>query len=204
MIQIAYVDIRDLEPHYESLYRAADADRRRKAASCRREEALRCIAAGALLRYAAGCRGISEYTIQENRWGKPCLENHPGFHFNLTHSGHFAAIAWGDEEVGIDLETIRTRDTIHQLARRHFTVPEQKYLFAQDTESRFYEIWTAKESYLKYLGTGLTRPLASFCTRSPELQTMLTCFSPEDDICLTVCSEGPCTAPVRLAAEHVL
>lgn len=204
MIQIAYVDTRGLDLHYDALYRAASPPRRSRADQCRREEALLCLTSDALLRYAAASRGITEYTIRQNQWGKPSLEGCPDFHFNLSHSGHYAAIAWGSSKVGVDLEILCERRSISRLAQRYFTVPEQKYVFARDTDRRFFKIWTAKESYLKYTGTGLTRPLASFCTRSPELQTMLTCFSPEDDFCLTVCSKEPCAAPVRLSTEHLI
>lgn len=204
MIQIAYVDIRDLEPYYDSLYRAASPERRQRADLCRREEALRCVAADALLRYAATSQGITEYAVQKNQWGKPSLDGHPHFHFNLTHSGHFAAIAWGSAEVGIDLEVTQERSSIPTLVRRHFTVPEQKYVFAGDTCGRFYEVWTAKESVLKYLGTGLTRPLSSFCTRSPQWQALLHTFFPEEACCLTVCTESSLAEPVRLTAESLL
>ena len=204
MIQIVYVVIQDLEPHYDALCRAASPDRLQRVQRFRREDALRCLAAGALLRYAAAAHNITEFTLAENPWGKPYLENQPDFHFNLTHSGQFAAVAWGRAELGIDLEPLQLRSSIHSLAQRYFTVPEQKYLFSGDSQRRFYEIWTAKESYLKYLGTGLTKPLTSFCTRSPALQAMLTSFFPEDRFCLTVCAEVPCAAPVRLEAEQLL
>lgn len=176
-MKIAYVDTRELEPN--------------------------CQPSAALLRYAAADWGISDYTVRKNLWGKPSLENQPGFHYNITHSGHFAAIAWGETEVGIDLEVIRQRERIPALVRRHFTVPEQKYVFAQDTLARFYQVWTAKESCLKYLGTGLAKPLSSVCTRSPQWQALLHGFFPEPDFCLTVCTEEPCEDPVRLAADDL-
>jgi 4'-phosphopantetheinyl transferase len=41
---------------------------------------------------------------------------------------------------------------------------------ARDDEARralFYDYWTLKEAYVKYLGTGLSTPLRSICFRLP-------------------------------------
>ena len=201
MNRIVYAHIRDFAPHFEVLYRTASEDRRTRAGDCRKDTALRCLVAGALLAYAAKQAGIKEYTVAKNQYGKPYLPNRPDFHFNLTHSGHYAAIVWGDGPVGIDLEILQSRDSLPRLAKRHFTAAEQEYA---RTTAGFYEIWTAKESWLKFLGTGINRPLNSFCTRSPELSGLLKTFFPEEDCCLTVCSEGPCSTPVRIPPEALL
>ena len=201
MNHIVYADLQDFASHYNALFAAATPERQQRAASCREDVALRCLVSGALLAYAAKQEGISAYTVAENPFGKPFLETHPDFHFNLTHAGHYAAIVWGQSPVGIDLEIPRYRDAIARLTKRHFTPAEQEY--AADT-ARFYEIWTAKESYLKFLGTGINRPLDSFCTRSPEIRALLHPFFPEEDCCLTVCAEDSCAAPLRIKAEDLL
>jgi 4'-phosphopantetheinyl transferase len=74
-------------------------------------------------------------------------------------------IAYGESPVGVDVERIRMDSGKENIARRYFTPEEQEYLFSAgeaEKAERFFEIWTAKESYLKYLGTGLRRSLNSF------------------------------------------
>lgn len=203
MNQILYADIRDFASHFDILYRTATPERRRRADGSREDAALRCLVSGALLACAASRAGIEEYTVTENSFGKPELKNAPGFHFNLTHSGPYAAIAWGNSPLGIDLEVLRSRDSIPRLTVRHGTAREQEYLSTGDL-ARFYEVWTGKESYLKYLGTGINRPLTEICTRGPELQALLQTFFPEDAFCLTVCSENPSAAPIRVTAADLL
>jgi 4'-phosphopantetheinyl transferase len=52
-----------------------------------------------------------------------------------------------------------------QVARLAFHPSEYADLFSEREEKRqglFYDIWTLKEAYVKYLGTGLSTPLDSF------------------------------------------
>lgn len=172
MIRVIYTDISQLESAYPALYAAASAERRHRADRYRRkEDALRCLAAGALLQHALG---TADYTITKAPFGKPYIKENNSFHYNLSHSGNWVAIAYGNTEVGIDVEKICMDAGKEEIARRYFTPDEQAYVF--DTKElapqRFFEVWTGKESYLKYLGTGLKKNLASFSIFSlaPEVQ----------------------------------
>jgi len=91
--------------------------------------------------------------------GKPFLASHPRCHFNLSHSGGLICLVIDDEEVGIDIEACRPRN-YDALARRFFH-PEERAWVDGDIW-RFYEVWTAKEAYLKALGIGLRLPLNAF------------------------------------------
>lgn len=95
--------------------------------------------------------------------GKPQLVGAP-FHFNLSHTDGWALLAVAQEPVGVDLESIRPRDLL-TLAQRFFH-PDEAAALQQarldDQQPLFYRIWTAKEAYLKGIGTGLATPLASF------------------------------------------
>lgn len=164
MIQIDCFDITQMDrPGYERLYRQASPERRLRADKClKAEDKLRCIAADALLRRSvARVLGRSEFTVEKGNYGKPSIQNAPDFHYNLSHSGPWAVIAYGGSPVGIDVEAIRPGAPVEKLVRRFFTQAEQEYV--RGSTERFFEIWTRKESYLKYLGTGLRRSLDSFC-----------------------------------------
>lgn len=80
-----------------------------------------------------------------------------------------------------------------ELAKRFFTADEQAYLFEQpeQTALRFYQVWTGKESYLKYLGTGLKKSLTSFSVLDPEIARLLQFRYLPDGYCVSLCSNDP-------------
>lgn len=173
MIRVICTDISALSPSdYQALYEKASAERKVRADRYRRrEDSLRCVTADALLRYALG---TCDYTARKSISGKPFIEGRENFHYNLSHSGNWVVIVFGDSEVGVDVEKLRTDTDMDAIARRFFTAEEQRYVFAEEQKrhQRFFEIWTGKESYLKYLGTGLKKDLTSFSVLSlePEIQ----------------------------------
>ncbi|MFC5704207.1 4'-phosphopantetheinyl transferase family protein [Cohnella faecalis] len=102
-----------------------------------------------------------------NSYGKPYVsypEKASAFHYNLSHSGEWVVCAIDDEPVGVDIEKIDSADIA--IADRFFSPEEVGCLrMERDELSRqllFYGIWTAKESYVKAIGSGLSKPLDSF------------------------------------------
>ncbi len=172
MIRVICSDISRLESAYPMLYDGATVERKQRSDRYRRkEDSLRCLAAGALLQHALG---TVDYTAAKGPFGKPYIKENNSFHYNLSHSGNWVVIAYGDTEVGIDVEKICMDAGKEDLIRRYFTPDEQAYVCdtKELTPRRFFEVWTGKESYLKYLGTGLQKNLASFSIFSlePEVQ----------------------------------
>ena len=170
MTRVLLLNIADVtEEEYQRLYLQSSFRRKKKADRyLRREDQVRCICAGQLLRFALGA---DDFEVETNPYGKPSVKNRPDFHYNLTHSGCWVAIAYGDDILGIDVEKIDWNPGKEKLAHRFFTCDEREYVLRQDnqgTGNRFYEIWTAKEGYLKYLGTGLRKDLRSFDIFCPE------------------------------------
>lgn len=167
MIHVVCCDIESIGiDEYRRLFDASPVERQSRAEGyLRQEDKVRCVAAHALVRYAVEkALNLSEFTVERDEWGKPHIQDRPDFHFNLSHSGSWVVIAYGESPVGVDVERIRMDAGKENIARRHFTPEEQEYVFSAGEENgeRFFEIWTAKESYLKYLGTGLRRSLNSF------------------------------------------
>lgn len=94
--------------------------------------------------------------------GKPFLHNSP-IHFNVSHSGNWVVLAVADIDIGIDVEVLR--DVNYRVATRFFSKDENlllEQLQGKDKTNLFFDFWTLKESYLKLLGTGLTKSLSSF------------------------------------------
>ena len=120
-------------------------------------------AAGELLVRTAACEklktGNSRLNFTKGPHGKPYLEGHPDFCFNVSHSLNTCAVAFGSTPVGIDIEYLRKVNL--NISRRFFT-DEERRLIATDED--FFIIWTKKESYIKYTGDGLSKPLTSFST----------------------------------------
>jgi len=189
MTQVICADISQLTSlEYQALYERASEERRIRADRYRRrEDSLRCVAADALLRHALG---TEDYVVEKHRDGKPFIRGRADFHYNLSHAGSWVVIAFGDSEVGVDVEVPRTDTHIEAIAERYFTADEQRYLLEAEKEllQRFLEIWTGKESYLKYLGTGLKKALTSFSVLSLEPELRLHHRVLPDDSCLCLCT----------------
>lgn len=96
--------------------------------------------------------GISRMELQYGPYGKPFLKNGP--HFSISHSRGYGAVAFSSEPVGLDMELVRA---YHQgLPQRIFSKGEMNWFRERSCLRRdFFALWTLKESYYKYLGTGL-------------------------------------------------
>lgn len=165
MIQILCVDISSADNDIlNRLYEKASPERQKQADRyLRPEDKLRCVTADALLRTVLG---TDAFQIGKQNCGKPYVKDKPGFYFNLSHSGRYVAIAWGASEVGVDVQKHNPSVNTQAIASRFFTPEEQTYVLGNLL--RFYEIWTKKESFLKYTGTGLQKRLDSFSTLEPD------------------------------------
>ena len=185
----------DCEALYQELYHRAAPDRKCRAARyLRREDGLRCLAAGELLRDAVKrALGIAEFEVVKEPGGKPRIAGQNRFHYNLSHSGNRVVIAWSDRAVGVDVQQMHMTPGREDLAMRFFTEQEQTYIFDSPDHraERFFRVWTCKESYLKYLGTGLRKSLDSFSIFSPEVSQMLKSWYLEDDYCVSLCTTDP-------------
>jgi 4'-phosphopantetheinyl transferase len=107
--------------------------------------------------------------ILYNKFGKPYLNLMDGFSYNLSHSGDWVVIAYGSSEVGVDIE--KMQEGKEELADKLFTQEEKSFIYSvegKERSKRFTLIWTLKESYIKYLGTGLSTSLNSFSVNAIE------------------------------------
>lgn len=131
------------------------------------KDRLFCALSGLLLQYVSRYRvGLkrSETVLHYNPQGKPFFSNSP-FQFSISHSGNWLLCAWGEERIGIDVEKIETLSDHLDIANHFFHPEEYRMIRTSNQEkqlSLFYQIWTAKESYVKYSGEGLSCPLSSF------------------------------------------
>lgn len=99
-------------------------------------------------------------------FGKPALAKEPGLkrvHFNLSHSASLALYTVvQNQNVGIDIEQIRSDFPWDRIAKRFFCTSEYETLRAIPRNLRseaFFNDWTCKEAYGKATGRGLSLPL---------------------------------------------
>jgi len=95
--------------------------------------------------------------------GKPSLmkelRGQPAITFNMSHAHGRALIAVSKgEEVGVDLERIRSDVEVAKLSERYFAPSEHATIMQSTQEqraARFFRYWVAKEAVLKAQGVGL-------------------------------------------------
>lgn len=101
-------------------------------------------------------------SVMRTETGKPYLRLHPELFFNISHSGEWIACVLGNVPVGIDIQYHR-EIKLEQTARKICTPDEWKTFMQAGTEKGkkdfLFQIWTKKESYLKFTGDGIRREL---------------------------------------------
>ena len=173
MLNINCFNIETIDDDTYCLFRnAISKERRRKADRFRFiNDSKRCICAELLLRYSLfqALGRLDEPKIVYNEFGKPFVNHIAGFSYNLSHSGKWVVIAYGSTEIGIDIEEIQTVE--ENIYDKYFTEEEKNYICTTteaEHKKRFTQIWTLKESYIKYLGTGIFTELHSFSVNAIE------------------------------------
>ncbi len=153
-MEIYAADIRAFAPFYEEGLARLTAERRARAAALkRRDDALRSLCAGLLLR-----RYVGDGPFAAGEHGKPYLPGGPPF--SLSHGGNLAVLAVADAPVGVDVEP-EDRPWPAAVARRVLSAGERDWLAAEGG-GRFLFLWTRKEAALKCAGLGFAVAPASF------------------------------------------
>lgn len=126
---------------------------------------IRCLLAELLVRYILAKQfGVDprSLTFQHSEFGKPSLVS-GNIRFNLSHAGDWIVCAIGNSEIGVDVEAVKQMD--FQTVYRVFAEREIARLDKASPEIRsdlFYQLWTLKESYVKFLGLGMQYPFSDF------------------------------------------
>jgi 4'-phosphopantetheinyl transferase len=168
-IQLWWTDTSDADEHVDRLHGVLDADESARARRFRVAEDRRRFAAAHIMLRCVLSREISvaprEVRFTVGSRGKPALDGPRDVtapHFNLSHSEEIAVVATASSQIGVDVESIGRRTDPHRLAERYFSDAERSWLAtrsgAAHTEG-FFRIWTAKEAYLKAVGSGIAMPL---------------------------------------------
>lgn len=90
---------------------------------------------------------------------KPWFEQ-GSVNFSVSHSGDYWVCALGDVPLGVDIQKHKPCNT--ELIARRFYHPDEAVWVREKPITDFFKIWTAKESYVKLTGEGITDDFSSF------------------------------------------
>jgi len=151
---------------YHTLYLLSSSERQSLADIFRfKEDAIRSVCGEVLARYV--CRkhlSIQDIVFSTNKYSKPFLIGYPDFHYNVSHSGDWVVCATSSNLVGVDVEYIDKNIDL-SIAQHYFTAEEALDINTKNSNekyNRFFHYLTAKESFIKCVGKGLSIPLTSF------------------------------------------
>lgn len=139
-------------------------------------------AAFVLLKYIIEKYGYqTDYYVKYTEFKKPYLK---GLFYNVSHSKGRIAIAISENEVGVDIQ--KYTDVVEKV--------KSKYYHEDDYEQNLLNMWVIKESYLKFIGIGLTNDLFNVRIKKDKVaylkeeEAYYSCFSLDDDYALSICS----------------
>lgn len=171
-VQIYYQSVHDIVIN-EQLLSTLQPKRREQLFSFRFEaDKKRCAAAGLLLWEHLYHKHPEYFTVSYNAAGKPSVLYRPDLDstistlpvpfFNLSHSNDFVMLAISDAPVGCDIERLHKAILSHhvfhpQELARLLSLPE-----GDARNHEFLRLWTAKEAFLKAIGTGIDANAATY------------------------------------------
>lgn len=110
-----------------------------------------------MLSYILEKENVHDYAIEKTDKGKPYIKN-SSVKFNVSHTNGMILIVTGSGEIGCDVE--RMKEFSMKTAKRISTENEyEKILKSIDQKRTFFSLWTFKEAFVKFLGTGLSYSL---------------------------------------------
>ena len=182
---------RPLLPKEKELLLSVLPDERRKKLQKKKQDA-----DAALLAYAILAVKASPAPLSADAHGKPYFAENPNLCFSISHTPDAAAVGISDAPIGVDVEA----------ANRHISDSVLRRICTEEEFARYKDapiqnkitLWTLKESYGKYHGTGIALPLSavSFPSLSP-----LTCSEKSVHLQSTVQGGFVCSA-VSKHEEH--
>ena len=114
-----------------------------------------------LLRYALiEEKGIdAKVEFEFGPYGKPFIKGMPELQFSLSHTAGGIACALANFPVGVDIADVDERNL--DCIPRAMNIFEQQAISCSNDKARaFARLWSMKESFLKYVGTGIDEKIS--------------------------------------------
>lgn len=94
---------------------------------------------------------LADVPILRGAHGKPYLQNRAAA-FSISHAGEKILCAVHTKNIGADIE--KPRGYLDHVAKR--ICNDTEYAFINGDASRFLQVWTRKEAYVKLIGRGVS------------------------------------------------
>ena len=146
--------------------------------------------------YIVSRRNIKNCDIrfEKNEYGKLYLADLQDLYFNISHSQNAVVVAFSRHENGIDIEKIRNINL--KIADHCLSIEENEYIRNSRKQlSSFWEIWTKKEAYLKYVGVGIVNRLMTFNVLNNQINSIIHTMKYNQFIISCCCTENERTIP---------
>ena len=123
----------------------------------------------------------TDTVIARTERGKPYFTSPADLFVSVSHSGDYFVCALGSCPLGVDVQThvARRKESeeekivrLKNIAKRFFH-PRELPLLEEDTVSRFFALWTAKESYVKFTGQGIDDGFSQICPLPDEAEVFI-------------------------------
>ena len=123
----------------------------------------------------AGINEESLFSISRTERGKPYFANCPELFFSVSHSEAYWVCAFAELPIGVDIQfhsrlkhesEEKFLQRLKSIGRRFFHPSEATYLEEAQTKDRFFFLWTARESYVKWTGKGIDDDFSQLCVLS--------------------------------------
>ena len=121
---------------------------------------LRSCAENFLSRYG---QKVEVTSVVRDEKGAPRIAGDGMSYVSVSHSGDYTVCAVSDQKIGVDLQETRRllgeteeeqASRLMRLAKRFFHPGDTAWI-ERDPIGRFFTVWSAKESYVKYTGDGI-------------------------------------------------
>ena len=103
-------------------------------------------------------QNMYDFNILKDAKGKPYFKNVP-LAFNISHSQQYWVLAISDQPIGVDIQNKINNKTI-AIAKRFFH--PQEIALISSHQDMFFDVWSAKESFVKYNGWGIDEQFKTF------------------------------------------
>ena len=100
-------------------------------------------------------------------------EAEDNIYYNISHSGDYVVCAFSDAPVGVDIQKIKPLK--ENFAKRYFNERDNSYIESpgeSEKTDRMIKVWTAKESYSKLTGKGISGGFNGFYEDFEKMRTI--------------------------------
>ena len=141
---------------------------------------------------------MADFKIEYDELGKGYVNQESNLFYNISHSGDYVVCAFSNKNIGVDIQKIKPLK--ENFAKRFFNDKDNEYIMSDKNvdKDKMIRVWTAKESYSKLTGKGISGGFNGFWEDFDEMKIKdyktneklaeILEFAVDSDYYCTVCS----------------